>query len=72
MASKRYRVESGRGVAAEEEDILDNIATYLVKLIDQIENMEKDMRGLMDKLLVRTEVLKTEIMGDSNSFKFLA
>ncbi|EOY21647.1 Uncharacterized protein TCM_013642 [Theobroma cacao] len=65
MASKRSRVESGKGVATEEEDILDNVATYLVKLMDQIENMEKDIRGLMDKLLVRTEVLETEILGNN-------
>ncbi|EOY16915.1 Uncharacterized protein TCM_035982 [Theobroma cacao] len=49
MAFKRSRGETGKGVVTEKEDILDNVATYLVKLMDQIENMDKDMRGLMDK-----------------------
>ncbi|XP_021281221.1 uncharacterized protein LOC110414093 [Herrania umbratica] len=61
MASKCSRVKSGKGVVVQ-EDIPNNVAANLVKLMDQAEKMEKDMRGLMDNLLVRTEVLETEIL----------
>ncbi|EOY25983.1 Uncharacterized protein TCM_027361 [Theobroma cacao] len=45
------RVENGKGFAVE-EDIPNNITANLVKLMDQVEKMEKDMRGLMDNLLL--------------------
>ncbi|XP_021278573.1 uncharacterized protein LOC110412367 [Herrania umbratica] len=57
MASKHSRVENGKEFAAE-EDIPDNVVAYLVKLMDQIQNMKKDMRGLMDKLMLVEEVAK--------------
>ncbi|EOY08872.1 Uncharacterized protein TCM_024147 [Theobroma cacao] len=49
MVSKCFSGETGKGVASEKEDILEYVATYMGKLMDVIENMEKDLRVLIDK-----------------------